>query len=54
VDYCGGNDGNTYKTVGRNNALNGVDREQYTNTCTSTFDSDQSWYLGTAKNVGGI
>jgi DNA transposition AAA+ family ATPase len=36
VDYSGGNDGIMYKAKGINNALNGVDGEQYTNTCMST------------------
>jgi hypothetical protein len=54
VDYICGNHGNMYKAKGRNNAVNGVYGEQYTNTGMSTFDKDQRRCLVAAQNVGDI
>jgi hypothetical protein len=54
VDYIGGNHGNMHKALGRNNAVNGLDGEQYTNTSMSTFDKDQRRCFVAAQNVGDI
>jgi hypothetical protein len=54
VDYSGGNHGNMYKAKRRNNAVNGVDGEQYTNTCMSTFHKDQRRCLVAAQNIVDI
>jgi hypothetical protein len=43
-----------YKGQGRNNALNGVDGEQYTNTCMSTFNEVQRRRLVADQDVSGV
>jgi hypothetical protein len=54
VDYIGGNHGNMYKALRRNNAVNGVDGEQHTNTGMPTFDKDQRRCFVAAQNLGDI
>jgi hypothetical protein len=43
-----------YKAKQRNNAIPGVDGQQYKNTCMSAFDANQRWCFVPAQDVDGV